>query len=108
MNVYKKKIFLFLVPVILLASCKKNLDNAYLNPNAPTVVPVESLLPGVIGSMVGASSGTGVSGGVAGDALVIGRYLQYWGDNTGQASANFLYDEMGGPVFTSGTLATIW
>ncbi len=108
MNLYKNKIFLFLVPVMLAASCKKNLDSAYLNPNAPTVVPIETLLPGVIGSMVGASSGTGVSGGVAGDALVIGRYIQYWGDNTGQASANFLYDEMGGPVFTSGTLATIW
>lgn len=93
---------------MVLGACSKKLDEAYLNPNAPTVVPIENLLPGVIGSMVGASSPTGVSGGVAGDALVIGRYLQYWGDYIGQSSASVIYDEMGGPAFTSGTLATIW
>lgn len=101
--------YLFIICLVLaLGSCSKKLDEAYLNPNAPTVVPIESLLPGVIGSMVGASSPTAVSGGVAGDALVIGRYLQYWGDYNGQSSASYIYDEMGGPAFTSGTLATIW
>lgn len=101
-----KKYLLYIA--LFAVSCSKKLDDAYLNPNAPTVVPIETLLPGIIGSMVGASSTTGVSGGVAGDALVIGRYIQYWGDYNGQSNASYIYDEMGGPAFTSATLATIW
>ena len=94
--------------IIFNSSCQKKMDDAYLNPNAQTVEPVESLLSGPIGSFIANASSTSVSGGIAGDGLVIGRYIQYWGDFNGQSSANVRYDEMGGPDFTSATLATIW
>src|ERR1700744_1995601 len=87
------KKLLYTVVVLLAVSCSKKLDDAYLNPNAPTVVPIESLLPGIIGSMVGASSPTGVSGGVAGDALVVGGYIQYLGDSNGQSNVTNLHEE---------------
>ena len=45
------KLFLFIAAIALtvLSSCTKKIDDAYANPNAPVVVPIETILPGVIG-----------------------------------------------------------
>ena len=92
---------------MILVSCTKKIDDAYANPNATVRVPVESLMPGVIGNFVGSSSAAGSSYGLGGDALMIGRYLQYWGTNvTGSTAAQ--YDQMGGTTGTSDVLGSVW
>ncbi|RYE22312.1 MAG: SusD/RagB family nutrient-binding outer membrane lipoprotein [Sphingobacteriales bacterium] len=53
-------------------SCSKQIDEAYLNPNASTKVPVEEILPNLISSMVGNYAGHGTSP----DARYIGQYVQ--------------------------------
>src|SRR5215831_9407745 len=93
-NISFRSFFLLAVTgTIVLAACSKKLDEAYQNPNASTTEPIENLLPGVIGCFVGNSAAAGSGYGLGGDALVIGRYIQYWGDFNGQASANVRYDE---------------
>lgn len=53
-------------------SCTKQIDEVYLNPNAPTRVPVEELLPQMISAMVGNYAGHGTMH----DARYIGQYVQ--------------------------------
>ncbi len=65
--------------MILVSSCKKKIDDAYANPNAATVQPIEQVFPSLIGSITGSSSAAGSAYGLAGDALLIGRYIQFWG-----------------------------
>lgn len=96
-------------------SCSKKLDKAYANPNAAIKQPIEQILPGVIGSFVGSSSAAGSAYGLAGDALLIGRYIQYWGTYTTTfspisftAANQSNYDAMGGTVGISDNLGTIW
>lgn len=106
---------LALTGVLSFTSCQKKLDEAYLNPNAPIKVPVEQLLPSVIGSIIGSSAAAGSAYGIAGDALLIGRYIQYWGtystayspvSQTSATQSN--YDEMGGTVGSSDNLGSVW
>lgn len=47
----RKYILSIPVAAILFSSCSKKLEEAYLNPNAPTKVPVEQLLPPIIYNM---------------------------------------------------------
>lgn len=104
-----------ILPVLLLSACTKQINDAYQNPNSPVVVSVESLLPGLIGNFVGSSSAAGSSYGLGGDALLIGRYIQYWGTYSSTspgisytaANANN-YDEMGGTVGSSDNLGSVW
>ncbi|HEX2607649.1 MAG TPA: SusD/RagB family nutrient-binding outer membrane lipoprotein [Flavisolibacter sp.] len=93
--------------VMLFASCSKKLDEAYANPNAPTRVPVETILPGLIGNFLGNSAAAGSGYGLGGDGLIIGRYIQYWGDYT-SGSANDQYDRMGGAIGASDAMGSIW
>src|SRR5262245_36939615 len=104
-----------LVGLILISSCSKKLDKAYYNPNAPTRVPVETILPSMIGTFVGSSSAAGSAYCLAGDGLLIGRYIQYWGtystsfspiSSTSATQSN--YDAMGGTVGASDNLGSIW
>jgi Starch-binding associating with outer membrane len=98
--------------LVLVSSCSKKIDDAYANPNTPvqatlTVpvkVPVESLLPGIIGCMVGSSSVQGSAYGIANDGLYIGRYVQYWATS---ASGN-QFDQMGGATGASDILGSVW
>ena len=59
--------FLGLLCIVFASSCKKKIDEAYLNPNAPLVVPIESILPGVIGGFTAFFSSNGTGYGVQAD-----------------------------------------
>jgi hypothetical protein len=87
-----------------MASCSKQIDDAHKNPNADVRVPVETLLPGIIGNFVGSSSAQGSAYGLANDGLYIGRYVQYWATNTTLNQ----YDRMGGATGGSDLLGSIW
>ncbi len=89
--------------LLSLASCKKKIDDAYLNPNAPVKVPVETILPGVLGSFTAFNSAAGTNYGVQIDDVLLGRYIQYWGST----SAGENYGEMGGTVGSDNT-GGIW
>ena len=103
------------VLIVSMTACTKKIDEAYLNPNASVTEPIESLLPGVIGNFLGSSSAAGSSYGLGGDALLIGRYIQYWGTYSATspgisytaANANN-YDQMGGTVGSSDNLGSVW
>lgn len=90
-------LFLGLIGITCTLSCTKKIDDAYLNPNAPVVVPIESILPGVIGGFTAFFSSNGTGYGVQADGILLGRYIQYWGSTT----ANELYGQMGFPGGTA-------
>ncbi len=103
------------ISVLAVTSCQKKLDDSYANPNAPTQVEPETLLPSLIGSIIGSSAASGSAYGIAGDALLIGRYIQYWGSFSttnspiSTTSANQSnYDNMGGTVGASDNLGSFW
>jgi Starch-binding associating with outer membrane len=89
---------------LFVSSCSKKIDEAYLNPNASTRVPVETLLPGIIGNFVGSSSAAGSAYGLANDGLNIGRYVQFWANS---ATGN-QYDRMGGATGSSDAMGSVW
>jgi len=104
-----KKIFFTIcaLPVatlLLLSSCTKKVDEAFANPNAAVRVPVETLLPGIIGNIIGSSAAAGSAYGVANDGLYIGRYVQFWATNT----TGNQYDQMGGATGASDVLGSVW
>lgn len=94
-----------LLATIGFLSCSKKIDEAYTNPNANVVQPIEQLLPSVIANFVGgANSGNGGNGAAA-DAMYIGRYIQYWAAN---ANGN-QYDQMGGTTGNNGgAMGYVW
>jgi hypothetical protein len=96
-KIIKPLFFLGLICMVCNLSCKKKIDDAYLNPNSPVIVPVESILPGVIGGFTAFFSSNGTGYGVQADGILLGRYIQYWGSQT----ANELYGQMGFPGGTS-------
>ena len=85
-------------------SCKKKLDDAYANPNATTRVPVESILPGLIGNFMGSSAAAGSAYGLANDGLLVGRYIQFWETNTTLNA----FDMMSGATGASDNMGSIW
>ena len=90
--------------LLLMSSCTKKIDEAYVNPNADVRVPIETLLPGIIGNFVGSSSAAGSAYGLANDGLYIGRYIQNWATNT----TGNQYDQMGGATGASDVLGSVW
>lgn len=84
-------------------SCKKRIEDAYLNPNAPVIVPVETILPGVIGGFTAFNSAAGTNYGVQADDVLLGRYIQYWGSTANGEN----YGSMGGTINSDNTGA-IW
>lgn len=92
------------ISLLALGSCSKKIDDAHQNPNADVRVPVETLLPGIIGNFVGSNSAAGSSYGTAYDGLYIGRYVQFWATNT----TMYQYDRMGGTIGGSDLLGSIW
>ena len=93
----KPILFLGMICIVFALSCKKKIDDAYLNPNSPVIVPIESILPGVIGGFTAFFSSAGTGYGVQADGLLLGRYIQYWGSQT----SGELYGQMGFPGGTS-------
>jgi len=94
-----------LLAIGLLGSCTKKIDDAYQNPNALVVEPIEQLLPNVIANFVGSSTAANTGNGIAPDCREIGRYVQYWAQN----SNAYQYDQMGGTTGSNGgTLGYTW
>lgn len=102
----KTNIFLLsgLVGSLVFSSCSKKIDEAYTNPNANVVQPIELLLPNVIQNMAISNTANGTLYGPQNDGLYIGRYVQFWATNT---AAN-QYDQMGGATGSSDILGSIW
>lgn len=99
------KSFLFLGAFITLGmvSCKKKIDDAYLNPNAYVIVPIETILPGVIGGFTAFNSSAGTNYGLQIDDILLGRYIQYWGSTANGEN----YGAMGGTIGSDNT-GGIW
>ncbi len=102
-------IVIIAIGVITLPSCKKKLEEAYLNPNNPVEGAIEAILPNAINQMTSTAAppagGGGGSYGCAAEAVNMGRYIQFWnavgtGDN---------YDQMGGVYATaSDNTGLVW
>lgn len=92
-----------IVGIAMMVSCKKKIDEAYLNPNAAVVEPIETLLPGVIGSFTAFYSSNGTGYGVQNDGILLGRYIQFWGSQTNAEN----YGEMGGTISSDNT-GSVW
>jgi hypothetical protein len=114
-NIFRNTLAAGLAGIIAFSSCSKKLDEAYPNPNAATRQPIEQIFPSLIGSFTGSSSAAGSAYGLAGDGLLIGRYIQFWGTYSttsspvSQTSANASnYDQMGGTVGASDNLGSMW
>ena len=106
----KKILIIGLLLIVAATACEKKLDEAYQNPNATVRVPVETILPSMIGNIIGSSAAAGSAYGLANDGLLIGRYVQFWGTNTVSSSANSgtQYDRMGGTTGASDNLGSMW
>jgi hypothetical protein len=100
---FKPTLFLSLIGLIIMGSCKKKIEDAYLNPNAAVRQPIESILPGVIGSFTWFSSSAGTAYGVVVDGSFIGRYIQYFAINTSGDTWGRM-DMVGGVVDNGGGL----
>ena len=100
---FKVVLSLGIVSLFSMNSCTKKIDDAYPNPNAPTVVPIETILPGVIGGLTAFNSNAGTNYGVQADDVLLGRYIQYWGSTTNGEN----YGSMGGTINSDNTGA-IW
>jgi hypothetical protein len=104
----KKQIIFLVIPILALmvffSSCEKEIDEAFPNPNASVKVPVETILPGIIGNFVGSASAAGSAYGTANDGMYVGRYVQYWATNV----ASNQYDQMGGATGASDVLGSVW
>lgn len=102
-NIFKSILLPGMAALFGISACTKKIDDAYLNPNAPVVVPVETILPGVIGAFTAFNSAAGTNYGVQIDDVLLGRYIQYWGSTT--AGEN--YGSMGGTIGSDNT-GGIW
>lgn len=100
--------FLFTISaagLLVLSSCTKKIDEAFLNPNAQVKQPIEELLPGIIANMVVSSSANGNFYGIQRDATYVGRYIQNFAQNTTASQ----YDQMGDNfVNSSDLLGDVW
>lgn len=102
-----KKISILSLALAVLAgfsSCEKKIDEAHKNPNADVRVPIETLLPGIIGNFIGSSAAAGSAYGIANDGTNVGRYVQFWATN----AAGNQYDQMGGATGSSDVMGSIW
>jgi hypothetical protein len=85
------------------SSCSKKIDDAYLNPNAQVVEPIETILPSVIGGFSAFYSSAGTGYGLQNDGLLLGRYIQFWGTTTTAEN----YGQMGGTGASDNT-GSLW
>ncbi len=95
--------------IISLQSCSKKLEEAYLNPNNPIEGSIEAILPNTINQMTSTAApptgGGGGSYGPACEAVLLGRYIQFWGVNTTGDN----YEQMGGVYgTTSDNTGLVW
>ena len=90
--------------IMLWGSCTKKINEAYTNPNAGVIQPIETLLPNVISNMAVSYTAQGTNYGMQNDGIYVGRYVQFWETNT----AGSQYDQMGGATGGSDILGSIW
>lgn len=102
-NIFKSILLFGGLCLFAATSCKKRIEDAYLNPNAPIKVPIETILPGVIGGFTAFNSAAGTNYGVQQDDILLGRYIQYWGSTANREN----YGSMGGTINSDNTGA-IW
>ncbi len=102
-KIIKSIMFIGLAGIIGTMSCSKKIDDAYLNPNAAVVQPIESIFSGVIGSFTAFFSSAGTGYGVQADGILLGRYIQYWGSQTNGEN----YGQMGGTINSDNT-GSVW
>lgn len=102
-RIIRSVFFIGIAGIVLTASCSKKIDDAYLNPNAAVVEPIENILPGVIGSFTFFFSSAGTGYGVQADGVLLGRYIQYWGSQTNAEN----YGMMGGTGSSDNT-GSMW
>jgi hypothetical protein len=79
------KKLLYILPVssmLALSSCEKKIDEAFTNPNAAVVQPIETLLPGVIANMVVSASANGSFYGTQRDGSYLGKWIQNFVTNS--------------------------
>ncbi len=76
---------------LLLTACTRKIDDAYPNPNANVVQPIEQLMPNIIANLAISNTAQGSLYGPQNDGQYVGRYVQYWATNT----LNNQYDLMG-------------
>lgn len=95
-----------LVMAFTISSCKKLIDDAHQNPNAPVKVPPEQLLPQIISAMAANYAGHGPMN----DARFISMYIQYFASYTVSATRNSstTYERHGGTVDGSDNAGSIW
>ena len=101
--IIKSLLFTGLFGIVCMASCNKKIDDAYRNPNAAVVEPIETILSGVIGGFTAFYSSAGTGYGVQADGILLGRYIQYWGTTTNGEN----YGQMGGAVNSDNT-GSVW
>ncbi|HXD79675.1 MAG TPA: SusD/RagB family nutrient-binding outer membrane lipoprotein [Puia sp.] len=104
---YKLSHFVLLLSgglILSMASCTKKIDEAYQNPNAQVVEPVETLLAPVIDGFAYFYTANGSGYGLMLDGTLLGRYIQYWGITTN----GDLYGEMGPVVGASDNTGSVW
>ncbi|MBX9785031.1 MAG: SusD/RagB family nutrient-binding outer membrane lipoprotein [Chitinophagaceae bacterium] len=91
---------------ISISGCKKKIQDAYLNPNAPSTITVEEALAPIISTMVANSAGSGAIN----DSRFAGSYVQYWGNSVVSTAANSQsqYDRMGGTSGVSDNAGSQW
>ncbi len=77
--------------LILPQSCTKKIDEAYPNPNANVVQPIELLMPNIIANLAISFTAQGTNYGPQNDFQYVGRYVQFWATNT----IGNQYDQMG-------------
>jgi Starch-binding associating with outer membrane len=87
-------------------SCNKKIDDAYLNPNSPVKVPIETLLPQIVSAMAANYAGHGPMN----DARFTSMYVQYFSSYTVSATRNSstTYERMGGTVDGSDNAGSLW
>ena len=102
-NKFIKSILFLGLTAVVIFSCKKKIDEAYINPNALVVEPIETILPSVIGGISAYFSSAGTGYGLQNDGVLLGRYIQYWATQT--ISEN--YAGMGGTINSDNT-GSVW
>jgi len=85
------KIALVVNIILVLQSCSKKIEEAYINPNAQVRQPIEVILPNIISNMCISNTAQGSNYGTQLDGQYVGRYVQFWATNT----AADQYDRMG-------------
>ena len=98
-------ILLIVLGALVTSSCKKTIDEAYINPNANVIEPIETILPGVIGGFTAFFSSQGTNYGLQQDATFLGRYIQYWGVSTAIGEN---YGTMGPVPSNSDQTGSVW